>query len=338
MKKSALFFTLILMLIASGCASSAKTSMPILQNKSVDSNAPQSSLGERVLAPAAAPAVVPVEGGAVSDTSTSTSTGSSQTNASDRLVIKNANLSIVVKDPGKSMDTISKLADSMGGWVVSSSLYKASNGQGMDYPQASINIRVPADKLNDAMTQIKAEVENAKTDIRSENVTGEDVTSQYTDLKSRLTNLEDTEATLREIMASATKTEDVLAVYNQLSQIREQIEVLKGQIKYYEESAHYSAINVELISQESIKPITVGGWQPQGVVRDAFQALIDAGKAIFSIVIYLIILILPILVVFYLFIRLIIWIFRKLFPPKKKVVVAKDNPETPEQTTDIMKK
>ena len=33
---------------------------------------------------------------------------------------------------------------------------------------------------------------------------------------------------LREIQASATKTEDVLAVYNQLSQIRGQIEVIKG--------------------------------------------------------------------------------------------------------------
>jgi hypothetical protein len=332
MKKSVLFFTLILILIASGCASKAATLVPILQNKSYDSNAPQVMSAERAAVPAAAPAA--------GNISSSTSADSSQANASasDRLVIKNANLSIVVKDPAKSMDTISKLADNMGGWVVSSSLYKASNGEGMDYPQASINIRVPADKLSDAMTQIKAEVENAKTDIRSENVTGEDVTSQYTDLQSQLTNMQDTEATLREIMASATKTEDVLAVYNQLSQIRGQIEVLKGQIKYYEESAHYSAINVELISKESIQPITVGGWQPQGVIRDAFQALINAGKSIFSIMIYLIILILPILIVLYLFIRLIIWVIRKLFPPRKKVQPANTAPEVAQQTTDIQKK
>jgi hypothetical protein len=330
MKKSILLCTLILMLIASGCASKAANVVPLFQNKSMDSNAPQVMSAERAAVPAAAPAA--------GDVSSSTSPAASQANASDRLVIKNANLSIVVKDPAKSMDTISKLADSMGGWVVSSSLYKASNGEGMDYPQASINIRVPADKLSDAMTQIKAEVENAKTDIRSENVTGEDVTSQYTDLQSRLTNMQDTEATLREIMASATKTEDVMAVYNQLTQVREQIEVLKGQIKYYEESAHYSAINVELISKESIQPITVGGWQPQGVVRDAFQALIDAGKSIFSIVIYLVILILPILVVIYLFVRLIIWVIRKLFPPRKKVQPASATPEAPQQTTDIQNK
>ena len=101
------------------------------------------------------------------------------------------------------------------------------------------------------MTKIKAEVKNLATDIRSENVSGQDVTAEYTDLTSRRNNLERAEAQLQEIMASATKTEDVLNVFNQLTQIRGEIEVIKGQMKYYEESSNFSAINVELISQES---------------------------------------------------------------------------------------
>ena len=52
-------------------------------------------------------------------------------------------------------------------------------------------------------------------------------------------------------MASATKTEDVMNVFNQLTQVREQIEVIKGQIKYYEESAALSAINVQIMAQRS---------------------------------------------------------------------------------------
>ncbi len=118
-------------------------------------------------------------------------------------------------------------------------------------------------------------------------------------------------------------------VFNQLTQVRGEIEVLKGQIKYYEESSSYSAINVELISQASIKPITVAGWQPQGVARDALQALINAGKLIVNILIWFVILVLPILVVFYLVIQLIIWLVRKLVVRKKTtgdVVDKKDPP------------
>ena len=56
------------------------------------------------------------------------------------------------------------------------------------------------------------------------------MTSDYTDLQSRLRNLEDAEEQLRTIMDSAFNTEDVLTVYNRLVEVREQIEVIKGQI------------------------------------------------------------------------------------------------------------
>jgi hypothetical protein len=254
----------------------------------------------------------------------------------ERLVIKNANLSIVVKDPAKAMDEITQMADKMGGWVVTSNLYKTTTSDGIEIPQATINIRVPSDSLNEALTSVKALVDDPEKDIRSENVSGEDVTSTYTDLKSRLTNLEQAEASLREIMASATKTEDVLAVFNQLTQVRSDIEVIKGQMKYYEESAHFSAINIELISQELVKPVTVAGWQPVGVARDALQALINFGKGLVNVGIWFLILVIPILLVLYVAVRILIWIIKKLFPGKKKAAVAAVEPKseavTPEQT------
>ncbi len=247
--------------------------------------------------------------------------------AVDKLVIKNGTISIIVVDPSISMDKIAKMADEMGGWVVSSNLYKIQTGEGVEIPQANINIRVPADKLNEALTKIKAEVENLETDVRSENVSGQDVTSEYTDLTSRRNNLESAEAQLQEIMASANKTEDVLNVFNQLTQIRGEIEVIKGQMKYYEESSSFSSINVEIISQESIKPITVAGWQPQGVARDAVQALINTFKVVVNILIYFVILVIPILLILYAFVRILIWLFKLVFLRKKaKKPVTEENP------------
>lgn len=249
-----------------------------------------------------------------------------------RLVIRNATLSIIVKDPGASMNAIAKMAEEMGGYVVTSNLSKYTTRDGFELPQAQINVRVPAEKLNGAMDTIKAMVENKDTDILNENVSGQDVTKEYTDQKSRLTNLENAEKQLQKILEETTKTDDVLAVYNQLVAIREQIEVTKGQIKYYEESAALSSISVNLAAQDSVKPIAIGGWQPVGVARDAIQALINTLQILGSAAIWLIIFFVPIGFVIYLFILVLRFIFRKIFKPRaKKVQPAVQVPPPPPQ-------
>ncbi|MEJ5201086.1 MAG: DUF4349 domain-containing protein [Anaerolineales bacterium] len=211
----------------------------------------------------------------------------------NRIVIKNADVTIVVAEPAQAMDTIGKMAEEMGGFVVSSQLYKIRTEEGIEVPEATITVRVPAERLNEAMNRIKGLVEDVKTDILSENVTGQDVTKEYTDLKSQLTNLEHAQKRLISIMEEATKTEDVLAVYRELKAVEEQIEVIKGQIKYYEEASALSAIQVTIRSKEAVKPLTIGGWQPVGVARDALQALINALKIIANIAIWAVIFCLP---------------------------------------------
>jgi hypothetical protein len=148
--------------------------------------------------------------------------------------------------------------------------------------------------LNEALTRIESESDRLPI---SKNIHSQDVTSDYTDLQSRLKNLEATEAQLMEIMASANKTEDVLNVFDQLTRVREQIEVIKGQIKYYEESARLSAISVELIPNEVIQPITIGSWQPVGVIKDAIQSLIIAMQGLVTVIIWIALLPLPILLI-----------------------------------------
>ncbi|HMD88205.1 MAG TPA: DUF4349 domain-containing protein, partial [Anaerolineaceae bacterium] len=234
----------------------------------------------------------------------------------------------IVEDPAKAMDAITQMANTMGGFVVTSDLTKTTTDQGAEVPQADITIRVPAEKLIDAMNQIKSLVKDPALDITSENVTGQDVTKEYTDLQSQLDNLQKAEAQLREIMASATNTQDVLSVYNQLTQIQGQIEVIQGQIKYYDDSSRLSAINVQLTSEAAVQPLTVGGWQPVGVARDALQALINTMKFLGNAAIWLIILVLPVVILLYLVIRLIIWIIRRLIRNKKAIQPTSIPPAT----------
>ena len=222
----------------------------------------------------------------------------------DRLVIKNASLSIAVNDPLKSMDTISHMAVSMGGFVVTADMYQQSLSNGVKVPQVSMTIRVPAERLDEALTTIKAETDQP---IISENESSQDVTAEYTDLNSRLTNLQAAEKQLQEIMASATRTEDVLSVYSQLVSVREQIELIKGQMQYYKQSAALSSISVQLIANAAVQPITIAGWQPVGVAKEALQSLINTLQSIANFGIRLAILYLPVLLVIFVPIGLIIW-------------------------------
>lgn len=224
------------------------------------------------MAPASAP--MPTAGPGLYEESTGESFATDGSNVAaaqvERMVIQNADLAIVVADVDARTKQISSMAVQMGGFVVSSSTYQNYASDGTLVPESSIVIRVPAEKLEDALKQIKADV----VEVQSENRSGQDVTAEYVDLKSRLKNYEAAEAQLEEIMKNATDTEDVVNVFNQLVYYREQIELVKGQMKYYEEAAALSAITVRIIAEETIKPIKIAGWEPQGVARDAIQDLI----------------------------------------------------------------
>jgi hypothetical protein len=235
----------------------------------------------------------------------------------ERLVIRNANLAIVVDDPAQAMTTVSRMAENMGGYVVSSNLFKSVARNGREVPEVNITVRVPSPRLNEAMDQIKGLVRDPGKDVLNESVSGQDVTKEYTDLRSRLKNLEQAEAQLRDIMADAKKTEDVLSVSQQLTYIREQIEVIKGQIQYFEEAAALSSIAIRIQAQDAVMPLEIAGWAPAGVARDALQALINTMQFAASAGIWLALYVLPVLVAIFLPLRLGWALFRRYNKPVK---------------------
>ncbi len=249
-----------------------------------------------------------------------TSSGGEGANpAGERIVIKNATLSIAVQDPVANLDAVTQLADEFGGFVVSSNLYNATLANGAEVPQANITIRVPAERLTEALERIKTGPGNSRT--LSESVSGQDVTREYTDLQSRLKNLIEAETQLQAIMDDAYKTEDVVNVFNQLTYYREQIEVAKGQIQYYEQSAAFSAITVDILADAAIQPLTIGGWEPEGVAREAIQSLINTLQGIVDATIWLALYLLPVAVVILIPLRLI-WVGIKRWRTSRRSKVA----------------
>jgi len=289
--------------------------------------------GAATSVPAEAPAPAVISGAAPAYDAASNAVKSTESfsdasqGGQDRMVIQTADLAMVVKDPDTRMAEISKLATDMGGYVVSSNLYQSYSNAGKEVPEATIVIRVPAEKLDEALAQIK----KGAVDIQNENRSGQDITNVYVDLQAQLNAKQAAEAQLLKIMQDAKKTEDVLAVYMQLQTIQTEIEQLKGQIKYYDEAVALSSVSVRLIAEEGTQPIEVGPWKPEGAAKQALQELINFVQNFADFLIRFVIYILPALILIALPILLVFFAGRAIYRRvrKPKVVVEEKDIEKP---------
>lgn len=203
----------------------------------------------------------------------------------NRMVIYNANLALIVKDTLQAMDAARKIVQAAGGYIAESNSYRQD-----EQLRATITARVPSEKLTDTLDQLK----KLALTVDSESLKGEDVTDQYTDLQSRLRNLEAAEQQYLDILTRAEKIDDVLAVQQRLTEIRGEIEQAKGRMDYLSKSAAFATITISLTPDTLAQPISIGGWRPQGTVRDAFMALVWALRALVTILIWTLICVLPV--------------------------------------------
>jgi hypothetical protein len=193
---------------------------------------------------------------------------------------KSGSIDISVEDLDIAHSTILNILENYNGSVVSSS----ESGQGNE-KTIYITLKIPVEKFNDLYNDIK----NIDGEVIYASYSTEDVTQEYTDLESRLRNLQETEKQLVEILKTAETVEDTLAVYEQLTSIRSQIEVLEGQIKYLDNQVDYSYITVTLTLSDVGKEITDEQWNPLGVLKTAFGSLVNFGKFLANVLIWLIV-------------------------------------------------
>lgn len=212
------------------------------------------------------------------------------TSISERLVIKSAALSLLVKDVRESVSKMQKLAEGFGGFVVDSNVSVID--QKKENLSAWVTIRVPVEKFDDALASLK----ESAVKVSSEQISGEDVTEQYTDLQSRLRNLEATEAQLLKIMERAGEIKDVLAVQQELTRVSEQIETTRGRIKFLEESAAMSKITAYFATEEGELPIVEERWSPLTTVKEGLRALASFWQAVADRLIFWIIFLSPLIV------------------------------------------
>jgi hypothetical protein len=243
-------------------------------------------------------------------------------NPSDRIVLMDASLDLVVNDPADAASKITDMAFAKGGWVVASNITQSVYGAaGEKYFTGQISIRVPADSA-DQLKATLAEIEALAVEVKSRSLNGRDVTAEYTDAQSRLRNLRASQDRLLVIMETADPTM-VIQVEQQLRQVAGEIEVLEGQINYYDTAAKYSLITISLQPFIPSQPISIGGWHPEGVAKEAVEDLIHGLQNLVDVLIRLgicgipAVLVLGLLVApFFLIVRYFVRRYNKRHPAK----------------------
>lgn len=189
-------------------------------------------------------------GNANTDKADDWSTKNSET--PERKIIYDADITIVVKKPDTVNLYIAKIAGKYNGYVLNSaSLYTT--------------IRVKADSLQLALTEIAA-----LGKVKNKNIFAEDITEQFADLGIRLENAQKARARYLELLAKAATVEEILKVEKELERLNTEIELLEGKINRLKHLEEFSTITVTI--NKKIKP------GPLGIV---FKYLFKGVKVLF---------------------------------------------------------
>ncbi len=156
---------------------------------------------------------------------------------SDRMVVRSGYLEVVVDDVDATAQAVGRIAGTMGGYVVSSSVYQEG---GRTF--GSVVMRVESNRFESALSAIRG----LAVEVARETTSSTDVTEEYVDLAARKRNLERTEEQLLNLMDQAGTVEELLAVQREVSRVRGEIEQLEARMRYLEQTSAMSLIEVFL--------------------------------------------------------------------------------------------
>ena len=218
----------------------------------------------------------------------------------NRMIIKNAEIKLLVEKTDTAIDRSLQVVGDVGGYIISSKVwYQDANGE--KYKFATISIGVPVDQFETAMRRLRG----VALRVLDENASGQDVTSEYVDLQSQLGNLEVTRDRIRTFLDDAKTVEESLRINQELTNIEAQIEQVKGRMNFLSNRSAYSTITINL--EPDIPPVTPTAtptvmptatpapWNPGKTVHHATEAVTTIYQALIELALWFFIVVVPLL-------------------------------------------
>ncbi len=164
----------------------------------------------------------------------------------NRKLIRNATVQLEIVSFDDSVQKITALANEERGYVATTSSEKQANGK----LRGTVVVKVLPENLDRFLQKVRGLGE-----LKNQTLGTEDVTKAYLDTDARLKNAHVIEQRLVDMLKTKTgKVSDLLQVEKELGRVREDIEKMQGELKYWDSQVQFATVTVSLAEKEMEEP------------------------------------------------------------------------------------
>ena len=232
-----------------------------------------------------------------------------------RKLIRNVDMDVETESFDALLASAQSQAEELGGYIESSSISNSSNSSYASSTSAArsarLTARIPSEKLDGYLAGI-----SKQSNVTRKSESTEDVTLQYVDLQSHKKALLAEQESLLSMMEQAESIEDIIAINEQLTDVRYQIESMESQLRTYDNQVDYSTVNLYI---DEVERYTPGAAKSAGArIAEGFSANIYRVGSFFKNFAIEFIILLPILIAIAIVLGIAILIVRIIIKMSEK--------------------
>src|SRR5438874_2909009 len=164
----------------------------------------------------------------------------------NRKLIRNATVDLEIVSFDDALQKITAFANEDRGYIATTRSEKQANGK----LKGEIVVKVAPENLDQFLQKIRGLGE-----LKNQTLGTEDVTKAYFDTDSRLKNARVMEQRLIDMLKTKTgKVSDLLQVEKELGRVREEIETIQGELKYWDSQVQFATVTISLAEKDMEEP------------------------------------------------------------------------------------
>src|SRR5215510_2588477 len=164
----------------------------------------------------------------------------------NRKLIRNATVDLEVASFDNAVQKITAVANEERGYVATTDSEKQANGK----LKGQVVVKVLPENLDRFLQKIRGLGE-----LKNQTLGTEDVTKEYFDTDARLKNAHVMEQRLIDMLKTKTgKVSDLLQVEKELGRVREDIEKMQGELKYWDSQVQFATVTISLAEKDMEEP------------------------------------------------------------------------------------
>jgi hypothetical protein len=164
----------------------------------------------------------------------------------NRKLIRNATVELEILSFDDAVQRITAFAKEERGYVATTDSQKQANGK----LRGQVVVKVLPENLDRFLQKVRGLGE-----LKNQTLGTEDVTKAYFDTDSRLKNARVMEQRLIDMLKTKTgKVTDLLQVEKELGRVREDIEKMQGELKYWDSQVQFATVTISLAEKDMEEP------------------------------------------------------------------------------------